>query len=42
MKDRHRFFFYHVEHFLDHFFLLIFTEAAALVLISDLHMPSYD
>ena len=35
MEDRRHFFFVNSGHFLNHFFLLIFAMAAALVLISE-------
>ena len=39
MTDRRHFLFLNVGHFLDHFFLLIFASAAALVLVSEWQMP---
>ena len=42
MEDRRHFFFLNVGHFLDHFFLLIFATAAALVLITEWNMPYGD
>lgn len=39
MEDRKHFFYLNLGHFLDHFFLLIFATAAALVLIQDWQMP---
>ena len=42
MEDRRHFFFLNIGHFLDHFFLLIFATAAALVLITEWNMPYGD
>ena len=42
MVDRRHFFFLNIGHFLDHFFLLIFATAAALVLITEWNMPYGD
>ena len=39
MTDRRHFLFLNVGHFLDHFFLLIFASAAALVLVSEWQLP---
>jgi len=42
MEDRRHFLFLNIGHFLDHFFLLIFATAAALVLITEWDMPYGD
>ena len=42
MEDRRHFLFLNIGHFLDHFFLLIFATAAALVLITEWNMPYGD
>ena len=39
MEDRRHFLFLNIGHFLDHFFLLIFATAAALILIIEWNMP---
>ena len=39
MTDSRHFLFLNVGHFLDHFFLLIFASAAALVLVSEWQLP---
>ena len=39
MTDRRHFLFLNVGHFLDHFFVLIFASAAALVLVSEWQLP---
>ena len=42
MEDRRHFLFLNIGHFLDHFFLLIFATAAALILITEWNMPYGD